>query len=329
MYDMSVSWGGGLEANKVDIVREGAVPPLLSLSHSIDIKVQRNAAGALLNLTHIGALPTHPPHPLTAPPVTPFPPFPLLESNRHVLVEAGAISVFVQLLDSSDEDVQFYCAAALSNLAVHGKSLFSWQPKGVADTPLPPLESYRKVIVTSGEGRALRSLIKLMQPGREKVSVLSKGAPKTCKVIHRHTANVASYIAAATSLQISWFVLSHDLQFDVEPGQCCHTLKPACVLLPDGREARHLGAQLVVPEDLEKDLPREDRGPVVCVPSVVLHHLVPDLLRAFFSDDLNGQHQSPDSQLGGQQATTLRGNVAGLDEVLCEVVDGCGCLHQL
>ena len=38
----------------MDIVREGAVPPLLSLSHSMDLKVQRNAAGALLNLTHVG-----------------------------------------------------------------------------------------------------------------------------------------------------------------------------------------------------------------------------------------------------------------------------------
>ncbi len=43
-----------VEANKVEIVREGAVPPLLSLSHSTDVKVQRNAAGALLNLTHVG-----------------------------------------------------------------------------------------------------------------------------------------------------------------------------------------------------------------------------------------------------------------------------------
>ena len=44
-----------------------------------------------------------------------------VDSNRHVLVQTGAIPVFVQLLDSSDEDVQFYCAAALSNLAVHGQ----------------------------------------------------------------------------------------------------------------------------------------------------------------------------------------------------------------
>lgn len=52
---------------------------------------------------------------------------PFSESNRHVLVEAGAISVFVQLLESSDEDIQFYSAAALSNLAVHGE----WGHAGV------------------------------------------------------------------------------------------------------------------------------------------------------------------------------------------------------
>ena len=45
-----------------------------------------------------------------------------IDSNRHELVRTGAVPVFVQLLDSSDEDVQFYCAAALSNLAVHCRS---------------------------------------------------------------------------------------------------------------------------------------------------------------------------------------------------------------
>ncbi len=44
------------------------------------------------------------------------------ESNRHVLVESGGVEVFAQLLSNSDPDIQFYCAAALSNLAVHGKS---------------------------------------------------------------------------------------------------------------------------------------------------------------------------------------------------------------
>ena len=47
----------------------------------------------------------------------------VVESNRHVLVEAGAVELFAQLLSSSDQDIQFYCAAALSNLAVHGKEV--------------------------------------------------------------------------------------------------------------------------------------------------------------------------------------------------------------
>ncbi len=43
-----------LERNKSEIVRQGAVGPLLNLTKSHDGRVQRNAAGALLNLTHIG-----------------------------------------------------------------------------------------------------------------------------------------------------------------------------------------------------------------------------------------------------------------------------------
>ncbi len=42
------------EINKSEIVRQGAVGPLLNLTKSHDGRVQRNAAGALLNLTHIG-----------------------------------------------------------------------------------------------------------------------------------------------------------------------------------------------------------------------------------------------------------------------------------
>ena len=42
------------EANKVEIVRQGAVGPLLGVARSHDPRVQRNATGALLNLTHIG-----------------------------------------------------------------------------------------------------------------------------------------------------------------------------------------------------------------------------------------------------------------------------------
>jgi len=57
------------------------------------MRVQRNATGALLNMTHS-------------------------DDNRQQLVNAGAIPVLVQLLTSFDTDVQYYCTTALSNIAV-------------------------------------------------------------------------------------------------------------------------------------------------------------------------------------------------------------------
>lgn len=57
------------------------------------MRVQRNATGALLNMTHS-------------------------DDNRQQLVNAGAIPVLVQLLSSADTDVQYYCTTALSNIAV-------------------------------------------------------------------------------------------------------------------------------------------------------------------------------------------------------------------
>ena len=39
-------------------------------------------------------------------------------SNRQQLVTDGAIPVLIRLLQSKDEDVQYYSAAAISNLAV-------------------------------------------------------------------------------------------------------------------------------------------------------------------------------------------------------------------
>jgi vacuolar protein 8 len=41
-----------------------------------------------------------------------------LDENRQQLVNAGAIPVLVQLLSSTDVDVQYYCTTALSNIAV-------------------------------------------------------------------------------------------------------------------------------------------------------------------------------------------------------------------
>jgi hypothetical protein len=43
------------------------------------------------------------------------------EQNRPVLVQQGALAVLARILASQlDTDVQYYCAAALSNLAVDG-----------------------------------------------------------------------------------------------------------------------------------------------------------------------------------------------------------------
>lgn len=82
-----------LDENKSRIARSGALNPLTRLAKSKDMRVQRNATGALLNMTHS-------------------------DENRQQLVAAGAIPVLVSLLGSSDTDVQYYCTTALSNIAV-------------------------------------------------------------------------------------------------------------------------------------------------------------------------------------------------------------------
>lgn len=54
------------------------------------------------------------------------------DENRQQLVNAGAIPVLVQLLSSSDVDVQYYCTTALSNIAVDAsnrKKLAQSEPK--------------------------------------------------------------------------------------------------------------------------------------------------------------------------------------------------------
>ncbi|KAK4336493.1 Vacuolar protein 8 [Rhodotorula toruloides] len=97
--------------NKLTIVKLGGLEPLIRqmLSPNVevqcnavgcitnlathDMRVQRNATGALLNMTHS-------------------------DENRQQLVAAGAIPVLVSLLGSSDTDVQYYCTTALSNIAV-------------------------------------------------------------------------------------------------------------------------------------------------------------------------------------------------------------------
>lgn len=75
--------------------------------------MQRNATGALLNMTHSGKLPTRVAKQRTN--------LMIADENRQQLVNAGAIPVLVSLLNSSDTDVQYYCTTALSNIAVDSK----------------------------------------------------------------------------------------------------------------------------------------------------------------------------------------------------------------
>lgn len=84
------------------------------------MRVQRNATGALLNMTHSGGsrclpIATFEAHLLT----------PIADENRQQLVNAGAIPVLVNLLSSPDTDVQYYCTTALSNIAVDGELSFT------------------------------------------------------------------------------------------------------------------------------------------------------------------------------------------------------------
>lgn len=48
------------EDNKSKIARSGALGPLIRLAKSKDMRVQRNATGALLNMTHSGGLEFNP-----------------------------------------------------------------------------------------------------------------------------------------------------------------------------------------------------------------------------------------------------------------------------
>ncbi|XP_078584645.1 uncharacterized protein LOC144866825 [Branchiostoma floridae x Branchiostoma japonicum] len=81
------------KAKREIVVKRGSRPLLRLAADAVDPRVQRNAVGALLNLTH-------------------------LESNRSDLAREGAIKVFNDLLLDDDTEIQYYCAAALSNMAV-------------------------------------------------------------------------------------------------------------------------------------------------------------------------------------------------------------------
>ena len=75
------------------------------------MRVQRNATGALLNMTHSGQ---------SSNLINSMADNGTIDENRQQLVNAGAIPVLVSLLNSPDTDVQYYCTTALSNIAVDG-----------------------------------------------------------------------------------------------------------------------------------------------------------------------------------------------------------------
>jgi vacuolar protein 8 len=79
------------------------------------MRVQRNATGALLNMTHSGKS--------TMIRFSVCFCFDSPDENRQQLVNAGAIPVLVSLLNSPDTDVQYYCTTALSNIAVDGECM--------------------------------------------------------------------------------------------------------------------------------------------------------------------------------------------------------------
>ena len=73
----------------------------------------------------------------------------IAETSRNELVREGALPVLVNSLHTADHDVQYYCAAALSNMAVK--------------------EKHRAMIVAIGHYAALRQLILFMKSRNEKV----------------------------------------------------------------------------------------------------------------------------------------------------------------
>ncbi|XP_053383044.1 uncharacterized protein LOC123539888 [Mercenaria mercenaria] len=111
------------DASKRLIATENGIPALLLLLQSTDLRVQRNAAGSLLNLTHI-------------------------QQNRNDLVNDGAIPILIQVLQStSDNDLQYYCSAALSNLAINEKHRAMMVAVGCHDV----IEQMIRLLMTKSE----------------------------------------------------------------------------------------------------------------------------------------------------------------------------------
>jgi len=71
------------------------------------------------------------------------------ESTREHLAQSGALAVLVEVLSTDDADIQHYCAAALSNMAVN--------------------ERHRTMMVAVGHYDVITQLIRLLGVPKEKV----------------------------------------------------------------------------------------------------------------------------------------------------------------
>ncbi|XP_035659248.1 vacuolar protein 8-like [Branchiostoma floridae] len=116
------------KAKREIVVKRGSRPLLRLAADAVDPRVQRNAVGALLNLTHLesnrsdlareGAIKVFNDLLLDDDTEIQYYCAAALKSNRSDLAREGAIKVFNDLLLDDDTEIQYYCAAALSNMAV-------------------------------------------------------------------------------------------------------------------------------------------------------------------------------------------------------------------
>lgn len=146
-----------LDQGKQALISAGAVPKLLACVQNHDVSVSKNACGALLNLTHSRELE------ITAFFLyffintksfnslgTFYVRYDIAEANRNEIVEQGGVPILASALHHDNEDLQYYCAAAVSNLAIN--------------------EKHRSMLVGLGSASVPRRLAELLTSPNERVS---------------------------------------------------------------------------------------------------------------------------------------------------------------
>ena len=106
-------------ALRVQIVREGALEPLIMSATSQSIEVQREAAAALCNIA-------------------------LAEENKIVMARGGALPALISLLQSNDPQREIHATAAIANMAemVEGRTQERMIEEGVLKPLLRLTESF-------------------------------------------------------------------------------------------------------------------------------------------------------------------------------------------